>query len=99
MRRSGKGPFMQILKRGCGCKPVQLDRVERRSWMRLLPGIRAYQCQICGERFLAAKRLIVEMTIAHRRAEYEQRLPDSMLHAGQSRPTSDHPSGAPHMRQ
>lgn len=49
---------MKIMKAGCGCKPMVLDRMERRTWMRLLPSYRAYRCQTCQQGFLASKELI-----------------------------------------
>lgn len=40
----------------CPCEPVHLARVPRRTWMRLLPWFRHYQCQQCGKFKLAKPR-------------------------------------------
>lgn len=58
---------MRILKSGCGCQPPSMERLQRRLWMRFLPGLRAYHCSSCGESFLASKQKISDILIAHRR--------------------------------
>ena len=57
---------MKILKAGCACRPPSLERLERRPWMRLLPGLRAYHCTNCGDSFLASKREVTDIMVAHR---------------------------------
>lgn len=58
---------MKILKSGCGCAPLAVDRLRRRFWMRLLRGYRAYRCRTCGRGFLARKALIDALLFAQRR--------------------------------
>jgi hypothetical protein len=65
---------MKILKAGCACRPPSLERLERSPWMRLLPGLRAYHCTNCGESFLASKREVTEIMVAHRQRAFTHRL-------------------------
>jgi hypothetical protein len=58
---------MKILKAGCGCTPMVLDRMERRTWMRLLSGYRAYRCQTCQQGFLASKELIDSLDVIQKK--------------------------------
>ncbi len=58
---------MKILKAGCGCTPMVLDRMERRSWMKLLAGYRAYRCQTCRQDFLASKELIDKLGVTQKK--------------------------------
>lgn len=60
------GGRMVILSEGCSCRPLLLERVKRSLWMRLLPGLRAYRCQICGEFFLASKKKINDIQVSER---------------------------------
>ena len=64
---------MKILKSGCGCEPLTVDRVKRRGWMRLVLGYRAYRCQTCGNQFMASKRLITDITIDQRQEAFLSR--------------------------
>lgn len=64
---------MKILKAGCACRPPSLDRLERSPWMRLLPGLRAYHCASCGESFLASKREVTDIMVAHRQQAFTRK--------------------------
>lgn len=66
---------LQFLKRRCACAPQRLERVKRSPWMRLLPGVRAYQCQVCGARFLAFRKIVGEIAVAQRREAFGSRPP------------------------
>jgi hypothetical protein len=57
---------MNILTKRCACDRVAAERTPRRLLTRLLPGVRAYVCGTCGERFLASKRLIEEAKTTQR---------------------------------
>ena len=61
---------MKILKTGCGCTPMVLDRMERRTWMRLLLGYRAYRCQTCQQDFLASKELIDRLGVIQQKEHF-----------------------------
>lgn len=64
---------MKILKAGCACRPPALERLERRPWMRLLPGLRAYHCPTCGESFLASKREVTDIMVSYRQHAFTHR--------------------------
>jgi hypothetical protein len=57
---------MNILTKRCECEPLMAERISRRPWMRLLPGVRAYVCTTCGERFLASKNVVEAAKITQR---------------------------------
>lgn len=40
------------------CKKVQMQRIERKSWMRYLAASKLYQCKNCGRRVLAVNRWV-----------------------------------------
>lgn len=61
---------MRILKSGCGCEPLEVDRVKRSGWMRLVAGFRAYRCRTCGTEYMASKRLITDITITQRQEAF-----------------------------
>jgi hypothetical protein len=73
--RKFKESELQFLKRRCACAPQRLERVKRSPWMRLLPGVRAYQCQVCGARFLAFRKIVGEIAVAQRREAFGSRPP------------------------
>ena len=58
---------MKIWRAGCGCTPMVLDRMERRSWMKLLAGYRAYRCQTCQQGFLASKQVIDSLGVLQKK--------------------------------
>lgn len=50
---------MRILWESCQeCNLASLDRIPRRFWMRLLPGLRHYHCRQCGADVLAPKKAV-----------------------------------------
>lgn len=55
----------------CACSPESLERIKRSGWMRLLPHLRAYGCNLCGREFLARKRTIERLVAAQRQAAFE----------------------------
>ena len=66
---------MKVLRSGCGCEPLAVERVKRRGWMRLLLGYRAYRCQTCGDQYMASKRLITDITISQRQEAFVTQRP------------------------
>jgi len=50
---------MRILWNSCrDCDFSSLERVPRRSWMRVLPGLRNYHCDQCQADVLAPKKQV-----------------------------------------
>jgi hypothetical protein len=44
--------------------------MERRTWMRLLLGYRAYRCQTCQQDFLASKELIDRLGVIQQKEHF-----------------------------
>jgi len=40
----------------CSCGLAGLRRIERRTWMRMLPALRFYRCSTCGKKQLVSKQ-------------------------------------------
>jgi len=50
---------MRIVWKSCQeCDLASLDRIPRRFWMRLLPGLRHYHCTQCQANVLAPKKAV-----------------------------------------
>ncbi|WP_296727743.1 hypothetical protein [Variovorax sp.] len=49
----------------CQCSVTHLNRIQRSTWMRFFPWLRAYQCSRCGKVQLLSKRAVDEALAAH----------------------------------
>ena len=49
----------------CQCSVTHLNRIERSTWMRFFPWLRAYQCSNCGKVQLLSPRAVNEALAAH----------------------------------
>ncbi len=49
----------------CQCSVTHLNRIERSTWMRFFPWLRAYQCSNCRKVQLLSPRAVNEALAAH----------------------------------